>query len=130
MTPELFKRKTRQVAIDVIRLVTSLPRTPASDVIGRQLMKCGTSIGANYRAACRARSRKDMIAKLKIVEEEADETLYWLDLLVESDIRDDARDRSLGASVNECLAMVVASIKTLRAKNESSTVNRQSAIRP
>jgi len=72
-----FKRRTRALALRVIRLVAALPKTPAAEVIGRQLLRAGTSVGANYRAACRARSRRDMISKLGIVEEEADERVYW-----------------------------------------------------
>jgi len=68
----------------IVRLVESLPKTRTADVIGRQLLRCGTSVGANYRAACRARSRADFAAKMGIVEEEADETVYWIELLVDS----------------------------------------------
>jgi len=72
-----FKKRTRDVALRVIRLVDALPNLRAADVIGRQLSQAATSIGANYRAACRSRSTADMISKLSIVEEEADEALYW-----------------------------------------------------
>ncbi len=77
-------------------------------------MRSATSVGANYRAACRARSTADMIAKLKIVEEEADETLYWLELLIEADLMPVSRLTPLMQEVNEIIAMTVASIKTLR----------------
>ena len=70
----------------IIQLVERLPRSRTADVIGRQLLRCGTSVGANYRAACRARSSADFIAKIGIVEEEADESGYWLELLVETGI--------------------------------------------
>jgi four helix bundle protein len=84
MTETEFKQRTKAAALRVIRLVAVLPKTPAADVIGRQLLKAGTSVGANYRAACRARSRRDMISRIGIVEEEADESVYWLELLADS----------------------------------------------
>ena len=80
------------------------------------MIRCATSVGANYRAACRAKSRADLIAKLSIVEEEADECLYWLELLVESGTIAEEKVKSLMAEINEILAMTVASIKTLRSK--------------
>jgi len=77
---ELFKARTRKLALDIIGLVESLSRGRTADVIGRQLLRSGTSIGANYRAACRGKSKADVISKLAIVEEEADETIYWMEL--------------------------------------------------
>jgi four helix bundle protein len=97
-------------------LVQALPKDMTASVIGRQVLRSGTSVGANYRAACRARSTTDMIAKLKIVEEEADETLYWLELLVEADLVPASRLKPLMEETNEILAMTVASIRTLRRK--------------
>jgi four helix bundle protein len=113
---ELFKARTRKVALEIIELVESLPRSRTADVIGRQLLRSGTSIGANYRAACRGKSKADVIAKLAIVEEEADETIYWLDLLIESKIVEPSRVDSLMKETNEIVAMVVASIRTLRGR--------------
>ena len=92
-------------------------------MIGKQLIRSGTSVGANYRAACRARSTADLIAKLRIVEEEADECLYWMELIVEAKLVDVANLRSIMSETNEILAMTVASIKTLIAKNP--TANRK-----
>jgi four helix bundle protein len=109
-----FKRRTEDVALRMIKLVDALPKSRAVDVIGRQLLRSATSIGANYRAACRSRSSADMISRLSIVEEEADETLYWLDLLTESGKLTKARTNPLAAEVHEIVAMTVASIKTLR----------------
>jgi four helix bundle protein len=114
MDREEFKRRTKQLALRVIRLVQSLPQDPVAQKIGGQLVRAGTSVGANYRAACRARSTADMIAKLKIVEEEADETLYWLELLVESGLVAEAKLAALMKETDEILAMTVASIITLR----------------
>ena len=84
MTKDELKRRTRRFALDVIRLVDSLPRSKTTEVIGRQLLRSATSVGANYRAACRARSSADFVSKMGIVEEEADESMYWMELLVDS----------------------------------------------
>src|SRR5687767_14701645 len=103
-----MKRRTRRVALDIIRLVARLPRNPVADVIGRQLAKAGTSVGANYRASCRARSQIEFIAKLGIVEEECDEAIYWLELLVEGEIVRLEDVQSLIKEANEILSMTVA----------------------
>src|SRR6201993_87708 len=84
MDESLFKKRTKHLALRVINVVDVLPRNRAADVLGRQLIRSGTSIGANYRAACRGKSTADVIAKLRIVEEEADESAYWMELLIES----------------------------------------------
>jgi len=86
MTPEELRQRTKRFAIYIIRFCASLPRTDEARVIGRQLLRSGTSVGANYRAVCRPRSAPDFIAKLGIVIEEVDETLYWLEILVEAKI--------------------------------------------
>jgi len=109
-----FRARTKALALRIIKLVESLPDVMTGATIARQLMRSGTSVGANYRAACRARSTADMIAKLKIVEEETDETLYWLELMVEAQLMPAERLKSLMAETNEILAMTVASTKTLR----------------
>jgi len=109
-----FKQRTKDIGLRVIRAVEALPTTKTADVIGRQVLRSATSVGANYRASCRAKSTADMIAKLSIVEEEGDETLYWLELLVEANLVLEARLRKLIADVDEVVAMVVASIRTLR----------------
>jgi four helix bundle protein len=116
MNEEQFKARTRQLALEIIGLVESLSRGRTADVIGRQLLRSGTSIGANYRAACRGKSKADVISKLAIVEEEADETVYWLELLIESKIVEPSRVKLLLKETNEIVAMVVASIKTLRGR--------------
>jgi four helix bundle protein len=123
MNEQEFKKRTKELALRVIKLVSSLPKNTVSEVIGKQLIRSGTSVGANYRAACRARSTADLIAKLRIVEEEADECLYWMDLIVEAKLVDVANLRSIMSETNEILAMTVASIKTLIAKNP--TADRQ-----
>lgn len=114
---EGFKRRTKQFALRVIRVTQSLPRNPEADVIGRQLLRSGTSVGANYRAACRAKSPADHINKLKIVEEEADETLYWLELLVEAGIVAQPLLADLMKEGDTIIAIVVSSLKTQRAQS-------------
>ena len=75
-----FKDRTKRVALRVVKLVEALPSTRVADILGKQLLRAGTSVGANYRAACRGKSTADVIAELGIVEEEADESIYWLEL--------------------------------------------------
>jgi four helix bundle protein len=106
--------RTKALALRIIRLVEALPPSETGRVIGRQVLRSGTSVGANYRAAARAKSRSDMLNKLKIVEEEADETLYWLELLAEAQLMSEARLEPLMRETDEILAMTVASIRTLR----------------
>jgi len=101
----------------VIRMTESLPRSRAADVVSRQLIRCATSVGANYRAACRAKSRVDFIAKLKIVEEECDESLYWMEILVRSGLIAEDRVSSLIQEANEILSIAVTSIKTARSRH-------------
>ncbi|MCX6048705.1 MAG: four helix bundle protein [Chloroflexi bacterium] len=114
MDREQFKQRTKQLALRIIRLSQAIARSREADVIGGQLLRSGTSIGANYRAACRAKSTADYINKLKIVEEEADETLYWLELLVETKIVPKVQLAGLIKEVDEIVAMTVSSIKTSR----------------
>jgi four helix bundle protein len=116
MTENEFKLRTKKVALRVIRLVNTLPMSGVSGVIGKQLLRSGTSIGANYRAACRGKSKADVLHKLAIVEEEADESLYWIELLVEAEIVSEKKLSSLSKEINEILRMTVASIITLRSK--------------
>lgn len=98
----------------MIRLVEELPRGKAADMIGKQLLRCGTSVGANFRASCRARSQADFIAKLGIVEEEADETVFWMELLVESEIIPQKKMENLLNEANQLVAIIVSSIKTAK----------------
>ena len=117
-----FKSRTKQLALRVIRLVQALPPSRTAEVIGKQLIRSATSVGANYRAACRGKSTADLIAKLSIVEEEADESLYWMELLVDAGLIPAEKVASLMSETNEILAMTVASIKTLREKSKESQV--------
>jgi four helix bundle protein len=112
-----FKARTKQLALRIIRLVEALPKGRVAEVIGKQILRSATSVGANYRAACCSRSTAAMIAKLDIVLEEADETLFWLELLIESGMMPATRLVALTTETNEITAMVIASLKTLRAKS-------------
>ncbi len=116
MDEKIFKARTKKLAVAIIKQVDKLPRSLATDVIARQLIRSGTSIGANYRAACRAKSTPDMINKMKIVEEESDETEYWLELLTEAELTPQSQIAGIYKETDEILAMTVASIKTLRAR--------------
>jgi len=120
MNEQEFKDRTKRLGIQVIQLLEELPRDRAADALGRQLLRSATSIGANYRAACRGRSGADVIAKLSIVEEESDETLYWLELFSEAGLLPAVKVASLIAETDEILAMTVASIKTLRTRGRES----------
>ena len=84
-----FKERTRKFGLAIIQLVEKFPNSKTADVIGRQILRSATSVGANYRAACRAKSSPDMLNKLKIVEEEADESLYWLEIIKDAKIAPD-----------------------------------------
>ena len=114
MNNEQLKTRTNQFALRVIRLVEALPQTKTANVIGGQLIRSGTSVGANYRAASRARSQADFIAKMGIVEEEADESIYWMELLIECDLVKQNLLDDLLSEADQILAMVVASINTAK----------------
>ncbi|HEV7857666.1 MAG TPA: four helix bundle protein [Pyrinomonadaceae bacterium] len=109
-----MKKRTRAFALRIIHLVEALPQSRTANVIGKQLLRCRTSVGANYRASCRARSQADFVAKMGIVEEEADEAIYWMELLVEADLVRRERVGNLLEEANQLLAIVVSSIKTAR----------------
>ncbi|MGR3176361.1 MAG: four helix bundle protein [Candidatus Scalindua sp.] len=114
MNKDELKQRTRQFALRVIHLVESLPKGQTADVLGKQLLRSGTSVGADYRAACRAKSTADFIYKMGIVEEEADESLYWMELLVEGGIMEPKKLELMMKEATELLAITVASIKTAK----------------
>jgi len=116
MDEEDLKRRTKQFALRVIRLIEALPRTRTAQVVGDQLLRSATSVAANYRAACRARSQADFVHKLGIVEEEADESLFWLEMVVETDLMPAARVQELIQKADELTAIFVASRKTAKKK--------------
>jgi four helix bundle protein len=125
MTEHEFKERTKKIALRIIKLVSALPRNLTASVIGKQLLRSGTSIGANYRAACRGKSKADVLHKLSIVEEEADESLYWIELLAEADIIPKTRLVELGNEIYQIVAMTVASMRTMKA---GITANPKSKI--
>ena len=121
MNQEEMKQRTKLFALGIIQLVESLPKERTTEVLGRQLLRSGTSVGSNYRSACRAKSIADFISKMGIVEEEADESLYWMELLIEVGIKGNIKMEALMKEAGELLAITVASIKTARkSKNLSS----------
>ena len=114
-----LKERTKQFAIRVVRLFRSLPKTEEARIIGKQALRSGTSVAANYRAVCRARSKAEFIARIGIVVEEADEAVFWLELLVETAIVSQARMNELLAEANELLAIFGASQRTAKSPNDS-----------
>ncbi len=126
---EDLQNRTKQFAINVFFFCNELSNKTNLKPFVNQLIRSSSSVGANYRAACRAKSAKDFINKLKIVEEEADESIYFLELLREVTNENESKIKTLTNEGNEILAIIVASIKTARArlnKNNSSFQNRQS----
>ncbi|MDR0830472.1 MAG: four helix bundle protein [Prevotellaceae bacterium] len=113
---EQIKYRTKLIGLNVIALIDELPNKTSSWAIAKQIVRCSTSIGANYRAACRAKSDADFLNKLKIVEEETDETIYWLEILEESHLVSIERIFALKKEVNEILSIIVASIRTTKSK--------------
>jgi four helix bundle protein len=132
MNAEELKNRTKRFALEIIKLVDNLPKTPAAKVIGYQLTDAATSVGANYRSACKARSKADFISKITIVEEEADESCYWLELRNESGLIDSSDYKILHKEADELTAIFTKSGKTSRnsLNAEKLTIrNRKSAIR-
>ena len=118
MKTEELKLRTQKFALRIIKLVQSLSKGKVSDVIGHQLLRAGTSIGANYRSACRARSQADFISKITVVEEEADESLYWLELILEAGLIKKELLTGIMQEAKELTAIFTASGKT--AKNNKN----------
>jgi len=114
MTTQELKKRTFEFGSRVIAAVEALPKTETGRILGRQLLRAGTSVGANYRAAARARSRADFVAKLGVVEEECDESAYWMEMIIDRKLLRPRRVSDLLAEANELLAITVASIKTAR----------------
>lgn len=112
-----LRARTGKFALDVIRYCQRLPRRGEYTIIARQLMRSATSVGANYRASCRARSRGDFVAKLALVEEEADESLYWFELLAGLGAPAAEELRRLRQEAAELVAIVVTSTKTARQRS-------------
>ena len=109
-----LKHRTKQFALRIMKLIGALPGTVVGKVVGVQLVRAGTSVGANYRAACRARSSAEFISKLGTVEEEADECGYWLELIVDGELMPQSKIKSLMQEASELTAIMTASIRTAR----------------
>jgi len=127
MNPQELKERTKQFALRVMRLVDALPRTAKGNVVAGQLMRSGTSVAANYRAACRGRSRAEFVAKIGVVEEEADETALWLELIIEDKILPEKKIVSLLVEANELVAIMAASY--ISATRRDASDKSQPAIR-
>ncbi len=112
--PEDLRQRTKKFANRIIRLFKALPRTGEAEVIGKQLLRAGTAVGANYRAACRGRSRAEFVSKLGIVIEEADETIYWLELMSDNEIVPSKRLGDLLKEAHELTAIFTAARRTTR----------------
>ncbi len=114
ITPEIMKDRTKKFAKRIIFLCRKLPKNREGYLIGNQIFRSGTSVASNYRAACRGRSKAEFIAKMGIVEEEADETLFWLEIIEEVEIFDSDLISPLKRECHEILSIVVSSINTAR----------------
>lgn len=125
--PEQLRARTKQFAIRIVRLFKSLPRTDEARIIGKQVLRAGTSVAANYRAVNRARSRAEFVSKIGIVVEEADEAVFWLELLVDTGIVEKALLGNLLAEANELLAIFAASQLTARKGRHSQKSNESTA---
>ena len=112
MTEDDLKKRTKRFALRVLKLVAALPRTIAGRTIGNQLARSGTSVPANYRAACRARSKAEFISKLGVVEEEADETAFWLKMIIEAELLRRGLVEPLWNEANELVAIMTSSRKS------------------
>ena len=121
MDPQELKDRTKQFALRVLRLVAAMPKTIEGRAVANQLVRCGTSVAANYRATCRARSKAEFIAKIGVVLEEADEALLWLELISEANLLPAKRVDPLLVEAKELVAIMVASRK-------SASSNLKSAI--
>jgi four helix bundle protein len=129
MTTQELKNRTFEFGVRVISAVEALPKNETARILGRQLMPAGTSVGANYRAAARARSKADFVSKLGVVEEECDESAYWMEVIVARKLLKPDQLENLLAEANELLAITVASIKTARGAPQSAIRSPQFAIR-
>ena len=118
MNNDHLKQRTKRFALEIVKLVEALPPGKTCEVLGRQLLRSGTSVGANYRAACRAKSPADFILKMGIVEEEADESSFWIELLVEAGKLNGSKAAPLIKECNELVAITVASIRTAKKGRE------------
>jgi four helix bundle protein len=125
MTETELKLRTKAFSLRVLKLIDSLPETRAGRILAQQLGRSGTSVGANYRAACRSRSAAEMISKLSVVEEEADESCFWLELMADHGLMPAAKLAPLLREADEITAIMVASRRTLAANNPKSRIQNR-----
>jgi four helix bundle protein len=125
---EALRDRTKKFALRIIRVIRSLPPGPEGRIIGHQLLRSGISVAANYRAVCRARSRAEFLAKLSIVIEEADESAFWLELLVDAGLISEAKLKELKSEANQLVAIFNASRVTARKGSQSAITNQKSTI--
>ena len=128
MTPDELKERTKQFALRILKVADAMPRSVSGKILANQFGRSGTAVAANYRAACKARSHAEFIAKIGIVEEEADETMYWLDLAADYGVTPRQRLQPLIDEADELTAIFGASRKTARSRSnrKSEIGNRQS----
>jgi four helix bundle protein len=112
--PEQLRERTKAFALRIIRLFRSLPYKTDTQVLGKQLLRCGTSVAANYRAVCRARSKAEFVARIGIAAEEADESVLWLELLTDSGILKAEMTEGLLTEARELAAILTASQQTAK----------------
>jgi four helix bundle protein len=115
--PYDLKLRTKQFAISILQLIDELPKKKSTEIIAYQLGRSGSSVAANYRACSRAKSAKDFIHKLKIAEEECDETQFWLEVLIDGKFHDEPKTKELHSEATELVAIIVKSIQTARANS-------------
>lgn len=129
MDTEELKKRTKQFGLRCIKVVESLPNHRTGDVLGRQLLRSATSVGANYRSACRAQSKPAFISKLAIAIEEADESQYWLEMIIEAGLLSQKKLAGLMRESDEIVAILTASSKTAKANLSKRINNQKSTIR-
>jgi len=117
VTEEDLKRRTKEFALHALKLTADFPNSPEGFAIRRQLARSATAVGANYRSACRGRSRADFASKLAIAEEEADESGYWFELIIDSGMLEKSRVEPLLQEANEWTAILAASVRTAKIQN-------------
>lgn len=133
MTKDQLRQRTKSFALRVIKLVDALPRKKSGEVLGRQLLRSATSVGANYRSACRGRSEAEFMAKLGIVIEEADESEYWMELIAEGGLLKPSLVSPLRREASELVAIFTSSVRTgrqkaARSRNAPQTQDQESGI--
>jgi four helix bundle protein len=125
MTEKELKERTKSFALRVLKLIDSLPDSRSARIVSNQLGRSGTSVGANYRAACRSRSAAEMISKISVVEGEADESAFWMELTFDHDLMPAEKISPLLREADELTAIMVASRKTLLARNRESGIQNR-----